>query len=52
MYIHRLEQDLLLHWLNKKGRKPLVMRGTRQVGKSSLVRESPCRGPVAPYKQM
>ena len=28
----------LIHWKNKKNRKPLVIRGARQVGKSSLVR--------------
>ena len=38
MQIHRVEEDLLLHWLEKPGRKPLVLRGARQVGKSSLVR--------------
>jgi len=38
MQIHRAEEDLLLHWLKKHGRKPLVLRGARQVGKSSLVR--------------
>lgn len=38
MQIHRFEVDLLLNWLNKKERKPLVIRGARQVGKSSLVR--------------
>jgi len=39
MEIHRFEVDLLLNWLNKKGRKPLVIRGARQVGKSTLVRQ-------------
>lgn len=39
MEIHRFEIDLLLNWLNKKGRKPLVIRGARQVGKSTLVRQ-------------
>ncbi|MEI8054810.1 MAG: AAA family ATPase [bacterium] len=38
MRVHRFEADLLLNWLSKKGRKPLVVRGARQVGKSSLVR--------------
>ncbi len=38
MQIHRFEVDLLLIWLNKPGRKPLMIRGARQVGKSSLVR--------------
>jgi len=39
MAIHRFEIDLLLNWLTKKGRKPLIIRGARQVGKSTLVRE-------------
>ncbi len=39
MQIHRSETDLLLNWLNKAGRKPLIIRGARQVGKSSLVRQ-------------
>ena len=38
MQIHRRELDLLLKWLNKPNRKPLVIRGARQVGKSTLVR--------------
>ncbi len=38
MQIHRFEVDLLLSWLTKKGRKPLIVRGARQVGKSNLVR--------------
>ena len=38
MQIHRSEGDLLLSWLNKDGRKPLILRGARQVGKSNLVR--------------
>lgn len=38
MQIHRFEQDLLAEWLKKPHRKPLVLRGARQVGKSSLVR--------------
>ncbi|MFO7535654.1 MAG: AAA family ATPase [Kiritimatiellia bacterium] len=29
----------LKHWLDKKRRKPLVLRGARQVGKSTLVRQ-------------
>ena len=38
MMLHRFEVDLLLKWLNKPNRKPLIIRGARQVGKSSLVR--------------
>ena len=29
----------LRHWASKKGRKPLVIRGARQVGKTTLVKE-------------
>jgi predicted AAA+ superfamily ATPase len=29
----------LLEWKNKKGRKPLVIRGARQVGKTSAVHQ-------------
>jgi predicted AAA+ superfamily ATPase len=36
--IYRFEVDVLLKWLQKPGRKPLIIRGARQVGKSSLVR--------------
>ena len=39
MQIHRFETNLLLRWLSKSGRKPLIIRGARQVGKSSLVRQ-------------
>ena len=28
----------LIHWKNEKKRKPLLLRGARQVGKSWLVR--------------
>lgn len=38
MQIHRTEVNLLLSWLTKEGRKPLIIRGARQVGKSNLVR--------------
>ena len=39
MQIHRSELELLVKWLNKPNRKPLVIRGARQVGKSTLVRQ-------------
>ncbi|PWQ95144.1 ATP-binding protein [Leucothrix arctica] len=35
MYRHQLQ--LLENWLQKKNRKPLIIRGARQVGKSTLV---------------
>lgn len=36
--MNRKSIDNLLRWLNKPKRKPLVLRGARQVGKSTLVR--------------
>ncbi|MBP6986333.1 MAG: ATP-binding protein [Alphaproteobacteria bacterium] len=39
MKIHRSEIETLSSWLNKAGRKPLILRGARQVGKSTLIRE-------------
>ena len=39
MQIHRSELDTLLKWLEKPHRKPLIIRGARQVGKSTLVRQ-------------
>ncbi|MEA3386464.1 MAG: AAA family ATPase [Thermodesulfobacteriota bacterium] len=35
--MYRTASDYLLKWKNKKRRKPLVIRGARQVGKSYLV---------------
>jgi len=37
--IHRSELDALLRWIHKPDRKPLIIRGARQVGKSTLVRQ-------------
>jgi predicted AAA+ superfamily ATPase len=37
--IKRYSENYLLQWYSKKSRKPLVIRGARQVGKSTLVRE-------------
>jgi predicted AAA+ superfamily ATPase len=37
--IYRKYTSQLAHWLKKSRRKPLVLRGARQVGKSTLVRE-------------
>lgn len=37
--IHRSELMTLSQWLNKPHRKPLVIRGARQVGKSTLVQQ-------------
>lgn len=39
MQIHRSELNKLVLWLNKPHRKPLIIRGARQVGKSTLVRQ-------------
>lgn len=36
--LHRAELLSLKSWLNRAGRKPLLLRGARQVGKTSLVR--------------
>jgi predicted AAA+ superfamily ATPase len=38
--LYRFAETNLDIWLNKSNRKPLVLRGARQVGKSTLVRES------------
>ncbi len=35
--MHRKQLEFLSSWFNKKKRKPLVIRGARQVGKSTLV---------------
>jgi len=34
----RIYEDDLFTWYNSKDRKPLILRGARQVGKSTLVR--------------
>lgn len=36
--MHRFSEAYLKKWLFKKRRKPLILRGARQVGKSTLVR--------------
>ena len=38
-YLNRLIDADLLEWKNSESRKPLILRGARQVGKSSAVRE-------------
>ena len=35
----RFAEEILLRWLGASSRKPLVIRGARQVGKSTLVRQ-------------
>lgn len=35
--MYRQQLNLLQEWLNNKNRKPLIIRGARQVGKSTLV---------------
>jgi len=35
--VQRQQLQLLKEWLSKKNRKPLIIRGARQVGKSTLV---------------
>ena len=37
MKLYRSELDSLLKWIQKPDRKPLIIRGARQVGKSTLV---------------
>jgi len=37
--LNRFAESYLENWINKSNRKPLVLRGARQVGKSTLVRE-------------
>ncbi len=37
--IKRKSEEVLKQWYTKKRRKPLVLRGARQVGKSTLVRQ-------------
>ncbi len=39
MYLKRRIDDDLLTWKNAQGRKPVLLRGARQVGKSSTIRE-------------
>jgi predicted AAA+ superfamily ATPase len=38
MYMRRFAEDFLAEWILSKNRKPLILRGARQVGKSTLVR--------------
>ena len=39
MYINRQIDNDLLNWSKEKGRKSLLLRGARQVGKSSSVKK-------------
>ena len=39
MYINRLIDSELMIWKSAKKHKPLLLRGARQIGKSSSVRE-------------
>ena len=38
MSIDRISEQYIRNWLSKKRRKPLILRGARQVGKSTLAR--------------
>ena len=38
MTIKRKLYDALIHWKNDEFRKPLLLRGARQVGKTTLIR--------------
>jgi len=37
-YIERTIDAFLLEWKNKSNRKPLLLRGARQIGKSTAIR--------------
>ena len=37
MYCERLIDKYLLEWASRESRKPLLLRGARQVGKSNAV---------------
>ena len=39
MYINRAIDRALLEWKDKSNRKPLLLRGARQIGKSTAVRQ-------------
>lgn len=39
MYIKRQINKILLDWKNQEKRKPLLLRGARQIGKSSAIKE-------------
>lgn len=39
MYLQRQADDYLKKWVNEVNRKPLLIRGARQVGKTSVVRQ-------------
>jgi predicted AAA+ superfamily ATPase len=39
VFVKRLAENTMLKWFNGINRKPLVLRGARQVGKSTLVRQ-------------
>ena len=37
--MYRNQIDKLIEWKNKKNKKPLIIRGARQVGKTWLMKE-------------
>ena len=39
MFMYRQALELLSKWKNKPNRKPLVIKGARQVGKTWLMKE-------------
>lgn len=39
IYLPRLNEAFLFEWITNNNRKPLIVRGARQTGKSTLVRE-------------
>ena len=36
----RFIEDILIKWKDEKGRKPLVLSGARQVGKSNVIEQN------------
>ena len=37
--MERIQINQLIEWKNRKNRKPLILRGARQVGKTWLMKE-------------
>ena len=43
MEMYRSKIDELVAWKNDKNRKPLILKGARQVGKTWLMKEFGCK---------
>ena len=37
--MYRIIMDKLIEWKNNKERKPLILRGARQVGKTYIIKQ-------------